>query len=203
MLTDDRTNNVNGLCVTSSHGRPATRCHNSVTDPAIVNSFNATEIRQRLFLKDHQSLLLAVAWTCDWERQQISMFPEVMFMDTTSQTNNEKRALFLVSGKDNNGGSFTAACIFLPSERKWVFQWVFQYCLPTLLGKLAVQRNQACVTDGDQNEYGSLTELSGAGQLWQGTTHTLCEWHLLNAQWRKAVVSKVNYETSIVRNKGM
>ena len=53
-------------------------------------------------------------------------------MDVTAETSNEGRALFLVAGKDGNNCGFTAARIFLPSKQMWVFQWIFEYALPTL-----------------------------------------------------------------------
>ena len=96
-------------------------------------------------------------------------------MDVTSQTNNEKRPFFLVAGKDSHGKSFTAARIFLPSEQKWVFRWIFQCCLPTLFGESVTKRNRVCITDGDNHCYDALKEAAGQNGPWKGTIKRLCQ----------------------------
>lgn len=99
-------------------------------------------------------------------------------MDVTSQTNNEKRPLFLVAGKDSHGKSFTAARIFLPSEQKWVFRW---------LCESVTKRNRVCITDGDNHCYDALKEAAGQNGPWKGTINVLCQWHLLSYAWRREV----------------
>jgi hypothetical protein len=40
-----------------------------------------------------QKILLAAAWCTDDERRMATLFPEIMGIDVTEQTNNEKRPL--------------------------------------------------------------------------------------------------------------
>jgi len=61
--------------------------------------------------------LLAVDWISDNERRPVQCSLR-FFMDVTSQTNIEKRGLFIVAGKDSCARGFTATRIFLPSEQK-------------------------------------------------------------------------------------
>jgi hypothetical protein len=182
-----------GLVVTTNKGRPKgatsklTRTEKMLEDTAMLRKFSGDAIRKELQLTDSQSILLAVAWISDEERRLVSMFPEVLFMDVTSQTNNEKRGLFMVAGKDSHGRGFTATRIFLPSEQKWVFRWIFSHALPFLFSQSVLKRNCVVITDGDSNMYEALNEQTYQGGLWQGTHHFLCQWHLLNCGWNKEV----------------
>ena len=143
MLTDDRTESVGGLSVTKNRGRPAGgRAVEALNDPLLAKSFDGQTIRRNMRLTDSQSLLLAIAWISDTEHRLVRMFPEVLFMDVTSQTNNEKRGLFLAAGKDSNAQAFTACHIVLPSEQRWVFQWIFSHGLPFLFGPNVLRLNR-------------------------------------------------------------
>lgn len=192
MLTDDRTESVGGLCVTRNRGRPGRRVVESLNDSNLTSSFDSQTIRRNMKLTESQSLLLAIAWISDTEHRLVRMFPEVLFMDVTSQTNNERRGLFLAAGKDSNAQAFTACRIFLPSEQRWVFQWIFGHCLPFLFGSRVLQLNRLCLTDGDKNEYDSLKDQFITHTAWSKSQHALCEWHLLSSPWRKEVLSKVS-----------
>jgi hypothetical protein len=129
----DKRGIIGGLVVTTNKGQPKgassklTRTEKMLEDTAMLQEFSGDAIRKELQLTDSQSILLVGAWISDDERRLASMFPEVLFMDVTSQTNNEKRDLFMVAGKDSHGRGFTATCIFLPSEQKWVFRWIFSH----------------------------------------------------------------------------
>lgn len=181
-LTDDA-GEASGLLVTTNKGRPSKIC------TELANQFSAQAIHKQLTLHDDQSLLLAVCWITNEERRLTEMFPEVLYMDVTSQTNNEKRPLFLVAGKDNYGRSFTAARIFLPSEQSWVFRWIFQNCLPELFGDRVTKRNKLVITDGDSHCYDAFKEAALQCGPWEGSSHLLCQWHLLSYSWKREVSS--------------
>jgi hypothetical protein len=66
-------------------------------------------------------MLLFVAWGSDEYLRYITVFPEVLSIDTTYGTNREKRPLLVFAGTDNNSKNFTALRAFLPSECEWVF----------------------------------------------------------------------------------
>ena len=50
--------------------------------------------------KDGMDILLAVSVASDEIIRALHMFPEVAYMDVTSNTNKEERDLFLMVGKD-------------------------------------------------------------------------------------------------------
>ena len=66
-------------------------------------------------------LFMSIVWVIPQERMLFNLFPEVITVDTVYSTNNEKRALFTMSGKDNNGTMFTILRAFLPNEQAWVY----------------------------------------------------------------------------------
>jgi hypothetical protein len=101
-------------------------------------------------------LLLAIAWVKGSERRLFELFPELVVADITAGTNNEKRPLFLIVGRDSNLKNFTALRAFLPSECRWVFHWLWDKAVPWLLGPENVKRTELILTDGDGNLYGPL-----------------------------------------------
>jgi hypothetical protein len=151
------------------------------------SNLEVSAMRKGMTLSENQKLLLMVCWVTDVELRLVQMYPEVFFMDVTAETNNEGRGLFLVAGKDGNNSGFTAARIFLPSEQMWVFQWIFDYALPTLFSPSVIQANHLCVTDGDKQVYHPLNQLQLRKEIWRGN-HQLCEFHLLVIAWRKKVL---------------
>ena len=59
---------------------------------------------------------MGFAWVLPCERLLFEMFPEVLTVDCTSDTNNESRPLLTMNGKDSNGKMFTVLRAFLPNE---------------------------------------------------------------------------------------
>ena len=67
------------------------------------------------------------------EQNFFGHFPEVMCVDTISDTNKEKRPLLTMSKKGSFGKMFMILRAFLPHGRAWVFQWILTIVLPTLI----------------------------------------------------------------------
>ena len=80
--------------------------------------------REALSVSDSQAMLLAIIWITDEDKRIFSLYPEVMFVDTTFGTNNEKRPLFKIAASDANNKNFTVVNGYLPSSRRWIFSWV-------------------------------------------------------------------------------
>jgi hypothetical protein len=77
-------------------------------------------------LDDSEATLLCVDWVSDEDLRHITMFPEVLSIDTSYRTNREKRPLLVFAGTDHNRKNFTAIRAFLPSECEWVFRYVLK-----------------------------------------------------------------------------
>jgi hypothetical protein len=123
-------------------------------------------------------ILIAIAWVRNEEKRLFELFPEVIKADVTSQTNKEKRPLFLVIGKDSYGKTFTVFRCFMPLEQKWIFQWLWETAFPILVRKSVLQRNILLLTDGDFNEYEPFVNARNA--LYPHSQHGLCCYHLIN-----------------------
>ena len=89
---------------------------------------------QSLQMGDSQ-ILIAIAWVTSEEKRLFHLFPKVLKADVTSQMNKERWPLFLLAGKDLYGSMFTTLHCFMPSEQKWMFQWLWETAIPQLMGK--------------------------------------------------------------------
>jgi hypothetical protein len=134
--------------------------------------------RGALGLHDNQELLLAVAWVLPAERRQFQCFPNVIHIDTTSDTNKEQRPLLTVTGRDSEGNQFTILRAFIPNECAWTFKWLFQNVFPTLLGEDALQWILLIITDGDPQETSQL-DLANT-KYFPNAFRARCIWHIVD-----------------------
>jgi hypothetical protein len=126
-------------------------------------------------------MLLFVAWGSDEDLRYITMFPEVLSIDTTYGTNRETRPLLVFAGTDNNSKNFTSLCAFLPSECEWVFRYVFEIAIPSLIGEATVERINEINTDDDRQIYNPLTNcILDKTSRWFGCIHVLCNYHMFD-----------------------
>lgn len=128
-------------------------------------------------LRVGQRVLLACAWTREDERRLFHLFPEILMMDVTMGTNNEGRPLLVVACPGPDMAYFTPVRAFLPSQCRWVFQWIWTCALPTLLGKKALSRVQLVLSDGDPKIYLSFEDCQKS--LYTNAMHGLCNYHLV------------------------
>jgi hypothetical protein len=68
------------------------------------------------------------------------MFPELLAVDTSGDTNIEDRMLMIVAGLDNTRMNFPSNHAFLPSECQWVFHFSFSYVFLKLLSVATIRR---------------------------------------------------------------
>ena len=62
--------------------------------------------REQMRISIDQNLLISIEREIPFDREYFSLFPELIFIDSTSQTNNERRPLLLIYGKDSRGKCF-------------------------------------------------------------------------------------------------
>jgi hypothetical protein len=108
--------------------------------PQISAEQYATARRKALYLPEYDCLLLYATWITNKELRNTIMFPELLAVDTTGDTNIEDHMLMIVAGLDNTRGNFPSLRAFLPSEYQWVFHFSFSYVFPKLLGQGTVRR---------------------------------------------------------------
>ena len=120
-------------------------------------------------------LCAAVAWVRHEERLLFQKFPEVVFMDFTANSNQEKRPLYLMCFKLSTGESCVALRAILPSEQSWVCNFLTEKAMPKLLGKVAMARVVMGITDQCSNE--ATAWASARGLSVHFAFHLLCAWH--------------------------
>ena len=101
---------------------------------------------------DGKLLVLFVYNTAD-EMYLLQMYPEVIFTDTTHGTNKEKKEICTIAAKGGTNTVFNACRAFIPNSQQWVFQLLFQQCLPYFFGNTILNRVRLLITDGAVTEY--------------------------------------------------
>jgi hypothetical protein len=114
-------------------------------------------VKSAMTLDDSEAMLLFVAWGSDEDLVHIAIFPEVLSIDTKYGTNRENRPLLVFAGTDHDLKNFTGLQAFLPSECEWVFHYIFEVVIPTLIGTSTVERINQISTDGERQIYNPLT----------------------------------------------
>ena len=61
-------------------------------------------------------MLIAVVWILPEEKRLFNMYPEVLYIDVTSDTNKEKRPLFTITGRTALGIIYTLMRAYLPNQ---------------------------------------------------------------------------------------
>ena len=119
-----------------------------------TNSYKT--ICENLRISGTPEILLACTWMTEEELRKLTMFPEVLYTDGTNQTNNEKRKLLVLAGKDRFNQEFTGMRVFLPSEQYWVFDCFFNTCMLQIVKPKLIKKNRIVKTYGDKNLYEPL-----------------------------------------------
>jgi hypothetical protein len=101
----------------------------------------------------------------------------------------KKRHLLVFADTDNNRKNFTALCAFLPSECEWVFRYVFEVVIPSLIGEATVENINQINADGDIQIYIPLTNcILEKSSPWFGCIHhVLCNYHMIDKLFSKKV----------------
>ena len=119
------------------------------------------------------------------------MFPEVITVDCTADTNNEARPLLTMAGKDSYGRMFIFLRAFLPNERNWGFRWIFSIVLPNFFHQTILSRIRLIISDGDAQE---CTSIDNAVNLYfPQVKRGRCGWHLVDRNFDTAVLSKSSF----------
>lgn len=130
------------------------------------------------------TILLAVMWVTEDGKLYHKKFPHVLGCDVTFGTNAEKRPLFRASGKTMDNKNIPHVNAFVPSQQRWVFDWIFEDGLPSILDEAALTKTCIILTDQDHQLVGALlTKLRDSGNSTYGhAMNRLCKWHKMSIQ---------------------
>ena len=109
-------------------------------------------------------------------------------IDVTYGTNSEGRPLGLTACVDADMKSFTPLRAFMPSECSWVFRWIWETAIPTLLGRQNLTRVQLVLSDGDAKIYEQFNQVQK--ELYPNACHGLCIFHLIVPPLQKGIKDK-------------
>jgi len=150
--------------------------------------------RKKYKVEPGTQMMIAIAWVLKSEKRLTNLFPEIFMVDTVGDTNNEKRPLLTITGKDSNGQMFTVLRAFLPNEKAWAFNWIFSVVLPTLLGSTLMQRVNHVICDGDPQEYQQID--AAIKRHFPQATRGRCGFHLITLGWKRCMSSKKTYNNN-------
>ena len=163
--------------------------------PDFIRHCNAREQKDILkFIKDHredlllnnaQHLMLSIAWVVPQERRLFNLYPEVLFIDITSDTNKEKRPLFTITGRSAMGTMFTILRAFLPNQKTWMFRWLFSLVLANSFTREVLSRVRVMITDGDSQETSQLDVAISENEFFSKVHRVRCGYHLNKKNWEK------------------
>ena len=96
----------------TASSNPVNVCMDLPVDEASEITKFASEHRNLLHVHPSQDLMIGVAWATPPEKRLFRQFPEVLFIDTTQDTDKENRPLLLVTGLTSDGSVYTALRVF-------------------------------------------------------------------------------------------
>ena len=181
---------------------------NNKEDPIIesILDFNEKEMdslknnvnygRIAMSLNQDQKYMMAFAWVNPKELYLLQAFPEVIMIDTTEKTNNEKRPLLTAGGKDSNGNMFIFLRVFMPNQQSWMFRWVFSVVFPRLIPKHILHNVKVVITDGDPQEF--LQVDNAMENVIPNAKRVRCGWHIVHQGFDRHVDTTFPYISSTV-----
>jgi hypothetical protein len=110
--------------------------------PQISADQYAIARRKAIYLPKSDCLLLYATWITNMELPNTIMFPELLAVDTTWDTNIEGRMLMIMAGLENMRRNFPSLRALPPSECQWVFHFSFSYVFQKLLREGTTRRIQ-------------------------------------------------------------
>ena len=124
-----------------------------------------------------KKVLIGCAWSREDERRLFELYPEVFMLDITMSTNNQRMPELVTCCPGPDMTFFSPVRVFVPSQCRWVFMWLFGYVFPKLLGLLALSRIELVLSDGDSKIYLSFDHYRL--MYYTNAKHGLCIFHLV------------------------
>jgi hypothetical protein len=175
----DGTNDNDGVCIFETF-LPMSLPNSA---PTIIDDSKpvgyANDCRIATESDDDQDIVLSLIWTMSQGQRIFQAYPEIVFVDGTHKTNNEKFTLFTVGVRDENFKMYIVLRAFCPNERGWMFEWLFKEAIPAILGGDACKQVRTIITDGDSQETTELDSAIAAG-IYGSAIRRRCGWHIVH-----------------------
>jgi hypothetical protein len=141
----------------------------------------ALSSRQTVQASDDQDLLIALVWALPNTKRLFRAFPEVVYIDGTHKTNVLGQPLITVGIKDGYGKVQVVIRAYVPNERAWLFQWLFNKALPSVVGQETCKSVCLVITDGDSTETSQLDY--AIETVFTSAMRRRCSWHIIDKGW--------------------
>ena len=128
---------------------------------------------------------MGFAWTIPSEKTMFSLFPNIVYVDATMDTNSEGRPLLSLVGKDTCSKTFTILRVLLPNQQLWVFRWVFCVLLPKVYSNDLLSQIKIIVTDGDAQESSQID--NAIDLFFPQVKRVRCGWHIVHQGWNRVI----------------
>jgi hypothetical protein len=176
-----------GLMMYRNKGRPSKReAAMKLNCPEHVQEA-AKQTRKELSYDDGKKLMLLFSLATDEMIRLVMMYPEVIFMDVTGQTNRQKKDLFIAAIKDSVGQVFPGNITVIPSGKAWVFMLIFQHAFPFLFGEGTVSMNRLGLTDEDASEYGAFENCIESVAVYKDSKLMICTFHAIWQPFKEGI----------------
>ena len=182
------------LNVYKNRGRPK-KSDKIKTSRQIKREF--AKLRKQMNYKKGTEILLALSLASDDMTRHVAMYPEVFYLDVTSNTNKQKRDLFLMIVKDANGHTFVGNVTIVPSGQRWVYAMIYKKIFIELYGEVTISRNRLALTDDDVAEWGPLDDCIASIKCWKNSQHMLCVFHAVTMQYFEKIHPKLPHRGKI------
>jgi hypothetical protein len=138
----------------------------------------AVDTRNVVGASDEQDVLVALVWATLEGKRFFQAFPEQVSVDGTHKTNDEGWELITFSLQDMNGNQEVVIRCWAPNNRAWLFRWLFQTAVPSLIGREACGRVRLVITDGDSQECEQMD--AAIDTVFKGAKRRRCGWHIVD-----------------------
>ena len=187
------------LTIHTKRGRPTKK--ESMKSSRQLKS-DLRQLRKQMNYKDGTEIVLAISVATDEMARRVHMFPEVMYLDVTANTNKQNRDLFMMVVKDSDGSTHIGNTTFIPSGKSWVFSLIYQTFFVTLYGKNTISRVRLCLTDDDTSEWRPLDSCMQTISCWSGARHMLCMFHAVTLAFFEQIHPKLPHKSGKVTSLG-
>jgi hypothetical protein len=147
----------------------------------------AADTRNVVGASNDQDVLVALVWTTLEGKRFFQAFPEQVSVDGTHKTNDEGWELVTLSVQDMNGNQEVTIRCWAPNNRAWLFRWLFQTAIPSMMGREACGRVRLVITDGDSQECEQMD--AAINMVFKGAKRRRCGWHIVDRGWIRKVGS--------------
>ena len=121
-------------------------------------------------------ILMGIAWTTAAFQDKAARYPEVMSLDATCKTNDERRPFYKLQGCDGEGNTFPMMNALLWDESLHAMNWMLLEAMPYLLPDSVRHSTTVILTDGDPYECLAVDSAITLGFL-PNAKRKRCWWH--------------------------